>query len=565
MKSLPLFVCAAALAVSANSHAFDLVGRHPMAINRDSVANEKNIRCLSEDARVRLMFGKAPVQSVRTEGMSPEGEWKFTVYDLWYDTESEVDFYGMLVGNTLLFECFTVTREGKMFPIIGEYNEDTHKLAIKKRYVARDWRGRYVFLVPYVNTSTGARPGDIEAEYDPETGELKFNENDMITYMDYENIEGTDNEYDAGYWYQISFAKRSGDLRKEDPDNWISLGKATLIDGWLMPIFGYDQSRSENWLHPELVQYKYNDKIYRLVNPFDCEPLAQYNTCNYDGYIEFDVSDPNHVVFNRVDCGWASPETVGVRKMYCYNFIGYYMEDYKMAGRKFGNAGDFLWEFNDPDIPYTTFKNGVVDFGAMLYGGELVYDANFGDANYPTGGNVWIGRNMRTRIYFPDVEVTEPEICFVQEPEVKVDNGGNSAEISLKFEYKHKPDNATIFAIVTDKKTGKWVARKYINLKRFTKNEYSFVLDGLEKDKDYDYSLVIRIEGALSEVLTNSDPIDLNFTTDMRSLDFAGVDGVSCDADQPVYLNLQGVRIENPSRGEIYIKIAGGKATKVVF
>lgn len=46
-----------------------------------------------------------------------------------------------------------------------------------------------------------------------------------------------------------------------------------------------------------------------------------------------------------------------------------------------------------------------------------------------------------------------------------------------------------------------------------------------------------------------------------------GVDNIAVDAaaENAVYYNLQGVRVDNPVQGNIYIKAQGGKATKVIF
>lgn len=43
-----------------------------------------------------------------------------------------------------------------------------------------------------------------------------------------------------------------------------------------------------------------------------------------------------------------------------------------------------------------------------------------------------------------------------------------------------------------------------------------------------------------------------------------GIDFIGIDSEEPVYFNLQGLRVENPERG-IFIKVSNGKASKVVF
>ena len=401
----------------------------------------------------------------------------------------------------------------------------------------------------------------ITAQFYPNTGELKFKPGDYLVWIDYEDPEGTKNSYDEGDWYIVEEAKRSGNLAKENPDNWTLIGTATIIDGWVSPRFGLEQNLPENWLAAELYQYNKNPKLYRLKNPCADLKIDNYEMLSKTGYIEFDVTDPEHVVFNRIDTGWTCPQ-IGINKFFCYNILGYYMEEFRMAGDN-QTVEDFV-RFTNPFIPYTTFKDNIVDLTGFLYGGEITYDANFGDSNYPTGGNMWIGFNMRSRIYFPGVEVTEPQIGFVGEPSVKYDNESKSAEIDIDFTYENKPENATVFVMVFDKDSGKLVARKYVNASKYYKN-YSFVLDGLDADNKYNYVMRVQMEGGLSEVLAKSELKDLVFSTDYREIHTAGIEAIGGDCDTPVYYNLQGIKIDNPVKGEIYIKVKGDKTFKVIL
>ena len=270
------------------------------------------------------------------------------------------------------------------------------------------------------------------------------------------------------------------------------------------------------------------------------------------------MTDPNHVVFNRIDAGWTCSE-IGINKFYAYNVIGYYMQDLRESGENWDTAQQFLMAYNNPDLPYTTFKDKVVDMGAMLYAGELVYDANFGDERYTAGGNVWVGFNMRSKIYFPDVEVTEPQIDFAENPSVEYDSKTHSAFISLAYKAENKPNNSYVFVMVTDKTTGKNVARKYIK----TGNTCSFSLDNVVPDREY--TVIVRIEGNLSEVITNSLPYTFSMTDEPRELKTTGVNSIEEENLTPEYYTMQGIKVNNPVKGEIYIKVTGNKAVKVIF
>ena len=545
------------LPLKANSHEF--IGRHPMALKTEaesSPTKKANIQKVTEEARSIVMNSPA-VTSEETTGYSLEGEWHFKMEGLMYDDLIDTDWYGMLVGKTFLLESTAKTA----YPIIGEFDATTNQLKISKKYVGRDWRGRYFFIEPYTVQNGRLVSAPITAQYYPETGELKFKAGDYLAWIDYENLEGTENSYDEGAWYIVESAKRSGDLEKENPDNWISIGTATLIDGWVSPRFGLEQNLKENWLTAELYQYKKNTKLYRLKNPFEGLKIDKYEMYSKTGYIEFDVTDPEHVLFNRIDSGWTCPG-IGINKFYCYNILGFYMEEFRMSGVD-QTVEDFV-QWTNPFIPYTTFKDGIVDLTGFLYGGEITYDANFGDSNYPTGGNMWIGFNMRSRIYFPGVEVKEPWIDFEREPSVYVDFKNNTAEIDLQFRYENKPENATIFVMVFDKDSGKMVARKYVNASKYDK-DYSFVIDGLNVDKKYNYAIRVQMEGGLSEVLAKSELKDLSFTTDPQEIRTSGVDEIESDNNEAVYFTLQGVRIDNPTTGNIYIMVKGTKAVKVIY
>lgn len=70
----------------------------------------------------------------------------------------------------------------------------------------------------------------------------------------------------------------------------------------------------------------------------------------------------------------------------------------------------------------------------------------------------------------------------------------------------------------------------------------------------------VRKNGAES-----TDPFIFFVTTgDENNNPSTGIDFIGIDSEEPVYFNLQGLRVENPERG-IFIKISNGKASKVVL
>ncbi|MDE7388397.1 MAG: hypothetical protein K2M97_03985, partial [Muribaculaceae bacterium] len=186
-----------------------------------------------------------------------------------------------------------------------------------------------------------------------------------------------------------------------DPnEGWTSLGNATFQDGWLLPCFGIDQTDSANWYEVELQQNDATPTTYRLVDPYKGNaPLAEINEATGHGYIEFSVADPDHVTFSLTDAGFAS-ERNGFSKFYCYNSLSLYTFYYpNLSTEQIVSAlGD--------QIPYSTYKDGVVTISSTIVDGKYSNDASFGDQDDPTGGYGWTGSdknpaNMEARIIFP--------------------------------------------------------------------------------------------------------------------------------------------------------------------
>lgn len=197
-----------------------------------------------------------------------------------------------------------------------------------------------------------------------------------------------------------------------DSSKWDDVGKATFMDGWLLPAFGMDQTKESNWYEVALQQSSDNENLYRLVDPYHAGPLAEYNQSASIGYIEFDVSDPKHVVvnWNLVQAGFSNSE-LGITEFYCYNTLTYF--------------GSYLYKGYSPEeiveavgnqMAYTTFEDGVVTLGKYNDPdpefGYSYYDAKYGLQNSVIAGKNWTNAlgmpsNMTTKIFFPDASAVE--------------------------------------------------------------------------------------------------------------------------------------------------------------
>lgn len=233
---------------------------------------------------------------------------------------------------------------------------------------------------------------------------------DVITFPTFDiwAIGDPDNE-DLGWWlltYTNVLTKQTPEDPDKDPnEGWTSMGEATLMDGWVMTCFGFDQKDPENWYTVELQKNNENENIYRLVEPYkgNC-PLAQYNQSTKRGYIQFDVTDPDHVVFDVVDAGFAYA-AAGLNSVYCYNKLGFYVAYYE-------ESAETVVAVMGDEMPYTTFKDGVISLGSIeTYDDDgnaiTEYDACFG-TNGANGAYGWIDNddnsiNMEAKIWFPGV------------------------------------------------------------------------------------------------------------------------------------------------------------------
>ena len=192
-------------------------------------------------------------------------------------------------------------------------------------------------------------------------------------------------------------------------EEWQSAGTAIFMDGWLHPGMSLDQTQEVFQYEVPLEKNIYRDGVYRLVDPYHKGAPALYNDATNVGYIVFDVSDPDHVLFEAVDAGFANYFPMQIYQLYCINSAAYYMN------RLGCTLSDLIANYGD-QIPWTTFKDGVVSLGHIVRSnGEIEYDACYGTQNNPFAGYCWEDKygdpvNMDTTITFvSDSGVDSPE------------------------------------------------------------------------------------------------------------------------------------------------------------
>lgn len=262
----------------------------------------------------------------------------------------------------------------------------------------------YVQIEPFVYTSNGTQ-GSLNPQSYTVTyadGKITFPADHGLSWVAY-----TDENYSQRGGYLevfdiLELTKGSGG--NADQGNWTSIGNATFMDGWVCPGFDIDQTNPANHYEVELQQNDDNKNLYRLVDPYKGKsPVAQYNESTKTGYIQFDVTDPDHVVFAAVEAGFANEEQ-GISKFYCLNTLAYAMGYFQVS------ADEVISQLGN-QLPYTTFKDGVVTLSAMPsteY--RYINDACFGIQGDIYGGYSWIDNNdlsfnMATAIYFPGTAI----------------------------------------------------------------------------------------------------------------------------------------------------------------
>lgn len=238
----------------------------------------------------------------------------------------------------------------------------------------------------------------------------------------------------------ITMDKIIDDPNVDPNEGWSSLGNATFIDPWALPGFGEDQEEFP-W-EVELQQNDANKNIYRLVNPYKGNsPLATTNESTKTGYIQFDVTDPDHVTFEVVSAGFAYAKA-GVNNFFCYNQLTYFAKKYP------NYSVEEIIEILGDELPYTTFKDGVLTLSHVDTvdedGPYTVYDATFGltgvDGAYHWTDNQQNPINMDGRIIFPGA-APSPEYVF--NFNVTDNNNKPVANASINFTLNNNNINVT--------------------------------------------------------------------------------------------------------------------------
>lgn len=214
---------------------------------------------------------------------------------------------------------------------------------------------------------------------------------------------GDANLEDLG-WYRLCYQNKFV-YEVPVPDNrtWKNVGKATFQDGYTLPLWGLDQA--DFAVEVDLEKCNENGSQFRLVNPYGANSLlAQAGLITgKDGYIEVDLTDPDHVSMGVVASGFSDAQS-GIVDMYCYNTLTVVLEVNKGLFQTLDEAIEFA---KSKGFLFSTFKDGVVLIPSVVDATKgYKNDACFGIQGNKNGGYSWKSEdgktaNMETKITFP--------------------------------------------------------------------------------------------------------------------------------------------------------------------
>ena len=406
MRKIFLLGCVCTATLVASAMTIDVTPRLHTSLSAKDGTTLRESKTLIRKSLTESELSAVPVLKAThaSEGEGIEGLWDFQFGD-YYTNSSANDIITVSYeaknssGNLVIFN----NTENKYPPFVGRYDAKESVVTFSKEKLSES--GAYYIFQDPINLH-------------PETGDFDYLENITGTYNQSEgtltfipdvgimwSVYADDGEevFWAGFLYAFDFvsASRVGDLDA----SWKDVGEALFMDGWLLPGFGIDQTDPANQYYVPLQQNLYNENIFRLVDPYHIGPMATYNQTDRKGYIQFDVSDPNHVVFSRAEAGFAN-KSEDFENFYCYNMLGNLLQNMP------GYTGPELAKALGDQIPYTTYKDGVVSLNYIVEDTGITYDVNFGTQNHPSGGYIWLEydktkSNMVASITFPDLNAVE--------------------------------------------------------------------------------------------------------------------------------------------------------------
>lgn len=396
MKQIFVFILTAAMTLGMSARQPELRD-NPRLVSHASGANLKLKKVVPSGLDQRLRASES------TGANTVEGVYTIHIEDVYFD-DSKGDITEectvTLDDNIVTLDCIYFTR-----PVKGEWDASNSTITFNPEYLGQVTTNagvRYMAFLPitYVASSQTLDYTPYSVTYN--NGTILFPELHGFGWILYT---------DAEYTQQVGVAElfNISSMEQKDPDEdpnqgWTGIGEATLYDPWLLPGLSM-QEEADKGYGVEMQRNDENPNLYRLVDPYKGKsPAAQLNSYTGNGYITFDITDPEHVLFTASGAGFAN-QGMGIRQFYCMDQLS------AVAGAFQMNPGVVIAVIGD-ELCYSRYEDGVLSLGSMesedVETGELftMYAACFGIQGDPYGGYGWTDDNdalvsMNGRIVFP--------------------------------------------------------------------------------------------------------------------------------------------------------------------
>ena len=340
-----------------------------------------------------------------------EGTWTFVVGENYLEGSRGYvarEFQATSDENNIL--TFTDVND-PFFTIVAKYFPRTHSLAFDRRFLKQEG-DVYIYQEPFTyNWDTGNLDYKRVVAFYSEYEDAIVFEDDLVLAMTGYDTKSRNNL--LGYYeildMSVNYRPMGG--------SWTDMGNATFTDGWLIPGFG-DNSMNRTYEVP-LQQSVENKNLFRLVNPYKVGPLAATNECETDGYIVFDVTDPDHVVLKFANAGYANAAK-GCSMFFVYNYFGTLalINPYFTPEEIYNEIKD-----ETETYPFTTYKEGKLIFDNS----KPQLDTRFGLQCPPTFGYYWKNNDD---IADMNANITMPKTVYVNS--VNIESGADVEYFNLQ-------------------------------------------------------------------------------------------------------------------------------------
>lgn len=388
-------------------------------------------------------------------------------------------------------------------------------------------------------------------------------------------------------------------------DEWRSIGNATVVDGWITPGYVDDAGKQ---LDPSLYAFEVpveesveNPGMYRLINPFGGSDfhLSEFNVKPEAADLIIDARDRTFVLFQPQYCGFTDADSSEPTGKYTYYLsdMGTYM--YNLGQQRevinfFGFASTMRG--NIINIPQPTFgttpENAIQcwdpSFPGMIILPEESEDDNglwevIGTATVVDG---WIFPGYKDDNDKPYVASEHPFTCKIafntDNPNLICLESPYSANSFALSVYNLSGRKTRVIFDITDPEFVKvepqfsgFIARLENDICPFYITDAGTLLAsrGTTKDKIVeqgyngtysDEKIVIPMplfgfeQGDCGKQWTASQATIITWKQE-------GVTDVTIDESAtPEYYNLQGVKVDNPEAGQLYIVRRGSQVSKVI-